>query len=169
VKSEEVTATAGGSSSQVVTLNVNGREREVLINPSWTLSFVLREKLGLTGTKVACDQGACGACTVIMDGRPILSCMTLAVECEGKTIETIEGLAAENHPLLDAWVHTESIQCGYCTPGVILAAKALLDRNPSPTDVEIREALAGNVCRCGTYPRWTDAVKAAMEAGNNGQ
>lgn len=169
MKSEEVTATAGGSSSQVVTLNVNGREREVLINPSWTLSFVLREKLGLTGTKVACDQGACGACTVIMDGRPILSCMTLAVECEGKTIETIEGLAAENHPLLDAWVHTESIQCGYCTPGVILAAKALLDRNPSPTDVEIREALAGNVCRCGTYPRWTDAVKAAMEAGNNGQ
>jgi aerobic-type carbon monoxide dehydrogenase small subunit (CoxS/CutS family) len=153
--------------SQVITLFVNGRSREVLISPNWTLSFVLRDKLELTGTKLACDQGACGACTVIMDGRPILSCMTLAVECEGKNIQTIEGVAAENHPLLDAWVHSESIQCGYCTPGVIMTAKALLDRNPQPTDEEIREALTGNVCRCGTYPRWTSAVKAAMEAGSN--
>ena len=103
-----------------------------------------------------------------MDGRPILSCMTLAVECEGRAIQTIEGVAAENHPLLDAWVRTESIQCGYCTPGVILTAKALLDRNPHPSDEEIREALTGNICRCGTYPRWTSAVKAAMEAGSNG-
>jgi len=150
-------------SARVICLRVNGRDYRVLARPGWTLSFVIRDKLGLTGTKLACDQGACGACTVIMDGRPILSCMTLAVECEGRDIETIEALAAENHPLLDAWVQTESIQCGYCTPGVVMTAKALLDRVPNPSDGEIREALAGNVCRCGTYPRWTEAVKAAVK------
>ena len=102
-----------------------------------------------------------------MDGRPILSCMTLAIECEGKNIETIEGVAKENHPILDAWVNTESVQCGFCTPGAIMTAKALLDKNPNPSDKEIKDVLGGNVCRCGTYPRWISAVKNAAKGGKN--
>ncbi len=156
-----------GELGTILQITVNGRGYRVLIEPQWTLSFVLRDKLGLTGTKIACDQGACGACTVIMDGRPILSCMTLAIDCQGKSIQTIEGVASENHPILDAWVNTESVQCGYCTPGAIMNAKALLDRNPNPNEEEIRDALSGNICRCGTYPRWVNAVKAAAQGGKN--
>ena len=103
--------------STILQFTVNGNKHKLLIEPHWTLSFVLRDKLGFTGTKIACEQGACGACTVIMEGRPILSCMTLAIDCEGKSIQTIEGVASENHPILDAWVNTESVQCGFCTPG----------------------------------------------------
>ena len=168
MKKEKIAKKELGESINILKCTVNGSEYKLLIEPNWTLSYVLRDKMGLTGTKIACEQGACGACTVIMDGRPILSCMTLAIECEGKNIETIEGVAKKNHPILDAWVNTESVQCGFCTPGAIMNAKALLDKNPNPSDAEIKNALAGNVCRCGTYPRWVSAVKNATEGGQNG-
>ncbi|MCX8033336.1 MAG: (2Fe-2S)-binding protein [Thermoleophilia bacterium] len=145
----------------LIELRVNGQRHAVIVQPQWTLQYVLSEVLGLTGTKEFCGEGACGACTVIMEGRPILSCMTLAVECEGKPIETIEGIAKTNHPLIESYVKHSCMQCGFCTPGFVVTAKALLDRNPDPTEQEIREALAGNLCRCGTYPAHVRAVKEA--------
>lgn len=152
-----------GEKPAVAALNVsrfrvNGRPYEVPIKPSQTLYEVIHDVLGLTGVKVSCDRGACGFCTVIVNGRPILSCMTLAVDCNGATIETIEGIAKENHPLLESWIKYEGMQCGFCTSGAILTAKSLLDGNPSPTEDEIREALSGNLCRCVAYPAWTKAV-----------
>jgi aerobic-type carbon monoxide dehydrogenase small subunit (CoxS/CutS family) len=149
---------------RVIKLRVNGQEYWIQVRPEWTLNHVIHDELGLTGAKMFCDRGACGSCTVIMDGRPILSCMTLAVECDGKAIETIEGIAATNHPLIDAYVKHHCMQCGYCTPGFIVTAKALLDRNPNPTVGEVKEALAGNLCRCGTYPQH---LKAVLEAAEN--
>jgi aerobic-type carbon monoxide dehydrogenase small subunit (CoxS/CutS family) len=146
-----------------INLVVNGDLHKVRVYSNWTLQYVLHDKLGLTGTKELCDQGACGACTVILDGRPVLSCMILAVECDNTTIETIEGIARTNHPLIEAYVKYNCMQCGYCTPGFIVTAKALLDRNPNPTEGEVKEALAGNLCRCGTYPQH---VKAVLEAAN---
>ncbi|MBA7640339.1 Nicotinate dehydrogenase small FeS subunit [subsurface metagenome] len=143
---------------------VNGDLYEVRVQSNWTLQYVLHNELGLTGTKELCNEGACGACAVILDGRPVLSCMTLAIECDGKTIETIEGIARANHPLIEAYVKYSCMQCGYCTPGFIVTAKALLDKNPNPTEEEAKEALVGNLCRCGTYPRHT---MATLEAANN--
>ena len=144
-----------------IKLNVNGIDYETEVMPYDTLNTVLREKLALTGTKKGCDYGGCGACTVIIDGRPVLSCMVLAMECDGKSIETIEGIARANHPLIEAYVQHSCMQCGYCTPGFIVTAKVLLDKNPKPTEEEVKEALAGNLCRCGTYPQHTKAVLAA--------
>lgn len=148
-----------------VVLNVNRDEHEVEVWPADTLADVLREKLGLTGTKTMCNEGECGSCTVLIDGKPVLSCLTLAAECEGKDILTIEGLAdpetGELHPVQKAFVELSGMQCGMCTPGMILTAKALLDTNPSPTEDEVREALAGNLCRCGNYKRITQCVLAA--------
>ncbi|MCS7114060.1 MAG: (2Fe-2S)-binding protein [Nitrososphaerota archaeon] len=131
-----------------------------------TLAFTLREKLGLTGTKIGCDSGECGACTVLMDGKPVLSCMILTVECDGKSIETIEGLAAkgELHPIQRAFMENYAYQCGFCTPGFIMSAKALLDANPDPSEDEIKEALSGNICRCTGYVDIIRAVKAAAQA-----
>jgi aerobic-type carbon monoxide dehydrogenase small subunit (CoxS/CutS family) len=145
----------------VVALTVNGRVYELKVRPEWTLYQVIHDQLGLTGVKMFCDRGACGSCTVIMDGRPILACMTLAVECHGKTIETAEGIAEAGHPLIESYVKHHTMQCGYCTPGFITTAKALLDRNPEPTEKEIMQALAGNLCRCGTYPQHPKAVLEA--------
>ena len=145
----------------LIALMVNGQAHEVMVEPEWTLYQVIHDRLGLTGVKMFCDRGACGSCTVIMDGRPILSCMTLAIECDGKTIETAEGIAQANHPLVESYVKHHTMQCGYCTPGFITTAKALLDRNPDPTVEEIMEALAGNLCRCGTYPQHPKAVLEA--------
>lgn len=147
-----------------VTLRLNGRSCEVLIAPHWTLKRTLQFRLNLTGAKHMCDKGVCGSCTVIMDGRPVLSCQTLAVECEGKEIETIEGIASDAKwkPLIDAYCRWDAMQCGYCTPGFLVTAKALLDRNPNPTEQEIKEALAGNICICGTYPRHTTAILEAV-------
>jgi aerobic-type carbon monoxide dehydrogenase small subunit (CoxS/CutS family) len=142
-------------------LVVNGEPHKVIVQENWTLQYVLHDEIGLTGTKAFCDEGACGACTVIMDGRPVLSCMTLAIECDGKNIETIEGVTKADHPLIEAYVKYSCMQCGYCTPGFIVTAKALLDRNPDPTEDEIKEALAGNLCRCGTYPQHIKAVQEA--------
>ena len=121
-------------SLDAVTMVVNGEVHQIAVEPQWTLQYVLMEKLGLTGTKEFCAEGACGACSVILDGRPVLSCMMLAIECDGATIETIEGIARANHPLIDAYVKHSCMQCGFCTPGFIVTAKALLDRNPDPTD-----------------------------------
>jgi aerobic-type carbon monoxide dehydrogenase small subunit (CoxS/CutS family) len=151
-----------------INITVNGELYSLRVRSSWTLQYVLHDELGLTGTKNFCDQGACGACSVIMDGRAILSCMTLAIDCDGKNIETIEGIARDRHPLIDAYVKHHSMQCGYCTPGFIVTAKALLDRNPNPTVEEIKEALAGNLCRCGTYPQHIKAVLEAASILNRG-
>ena len=148
----------------LIRLTVNGEAYKFQVKPDWTLCYLLHDKMGLTGVKMFCDRGACGSCTVIMDGRPILSCMTLAIECDGKTIETVEGIAAANHPLIDTYVKHHCMQCGYCTPGFVVTAKALLDRNPNPTEGEVKEALAGNLCRCGTYPQH---LKAVLEAAEN--
>ncbi|HKZ50944.1 MAG TPA: 2Fe-2S iron-sulfur cluster-binding protein [Dehalococcoidia bacterium] len=142
---------------------VNGRTEELAIPPNRTLLEVLRDELYLTGTKEGCGTGNCGACTVILDGHPVLACLTLALEAEGSEILTIEGLTAngELHPLQRAFIEHGAVQCGFCTPGFILAAKALLERNPNPTTDEIRQALSGNLCRCTGYVRIIEAVAAA--------
>ena len=144
-------------------IHVNGEDTPVSFAPYKTLLEVLREDLGLTGTKHGCELGECGACTVLLDGEPVLSCLALALECEGRRIETIEGLArgAELHPLQAAFADLGGSQCGYCTPGVIMTAKALLDKNPDATRDQIREATAGNLCRCTGYLQITEAVERA--------
>lgn len=148
-----------------VTLNVNGKNCRLIIEPYLTLKEVLQLHLGLIGAKEMCDRGACGSCTVIMDGKPALSCNILAAECEGKIIETVEGIAVipKWKPLIDAYCKWDAMQCGYCTPGFLMAAKALLDRNPHPTEEEINEALSGNICICGTYPRHSQAILEAVK------
>jgi carbon-monoxide dehydrogenase small subunit len=156
-----------------IILTVNEQEYEVKVGVTDTLANTLREKIGLTGTKTICNEsGECGACTVLIDGEPVLSCLTLAIECEGKKILTIEGLAnpstGELHPIQKAFVDYSGMQCGMCTPGMILAAKAFLDHNPNPTEDEVREALAGNICRCGNYKRITECVLAAAAALRGG-
>jgi len=152
-----------------ITMQINGQAHELKVEPEWTLYQVIHDKLGLTGVKMFCDRGACGSCTVIMDGRPILSCMTLAIECDRRTIETAEGIAAANHPLVESYVKHHTMQCGYCTPGFVTTAKALLDRNPDPTVEEIMEALGGNLCRCGTYPQHPKAVLEAASILRGGR
>ncbi len=144
-------------------LTINGETHEVLVEPHHTLLDVLRGGLGLTGTKENCLEAECGVCTVLVDGRAVNSCILLAAECPGRAIVTIEGLApaGELHPLQKAFIDHGAVQCGYCIPGMILAAKAYLDENPSPTEAEVREALAGNLCRCTGYQKITEAVLAA--------
>jgi carbon-monoxide dehydrogenase small subunit len=151
---------------EVATFIVNGSSYEVIIEPNMTLLELLRERLGLTGTKQGCaGSGNCGACTVLVDGKPILSCLTLAATVKGQKILTIEGLAdrAGLHPLQKAFIEHGAVQCGFCTPGMILSAKALLDENPNPTDEDVKEALAGNLCRCTGYVKIVEAVSAAAE------
>jgi aerobic-type carbon monoxide dehydrogenase small subunit (CoxS/CutS family) len=144
-------------------LSVNGDRVETLIDPSKTLLEVLREDLQLTGTKHGCELGECGACAVLMDGRPVLSCLALGLECEGKAVTTIEGLASNGalHPLQDAFADLGGSQCGYCTPGIILTAASLLESEPRPSRDRIREALSGNLCRCTGYLQILEAVEAA--------
>ena len=144
-----------------VRLTINGQEYVEHVEPHWTLYHLIHDHLGMTGSKQFCDRGACGSCTVIMDGLPVLSCMVLAIECDGKTIETVEGIARDGHPLIETYVEHHAMQCGYCTPGFVVTSKALLDRNPDPTEDEIRAALSGNLCRCGTYPQHVIAVRDA--------
>jgi len=155
-----------------IVLTVNGKEYEAKVWASETLADVLRGKNGLIGTKVMCNRGECGSCTVLVDGNPVLSCLTLAIECEGKDILTIEGLVdastGELHPLQKAFIEYSGMQCGFCTPGMILTAKALLDRNTKPAEDEVRKALAGNLCRCGNYKRITECVLAAAEMMRGG-
>ena len=146
-----------------ISLQVNGRTRELFIEPRRTLLQVLREDLGLTGTKEVCDLGSCGACTVLIDGQPVLSCLVLAVSCKEKDITTIEGLrkGEELHPLQDAFVRKGAIQCGMCTPGLIMTAKNLLDENPHPTERDTKEAISGNLCRCTGYEKVVEAILSA--------
>jgi carbon-monoxide dehydrogenase small subunit len=155
----------GKAEKRSISLSVNGQVFAVSTYAHRTLLEVLREDLGLTGAKESCGEGACGTCTVLLDGLPVRSCLLLAVEAEGKAITTIEGLASgpRLHPLQDAFVEHHAIQCGFCTPGMILTAKALLDRTPHPTEEEIRRALSGNICRCTGYAKIVEAVKAASQ------
>ena len=155
---------------QLIELKVNGETYETAVEPRRTLLEVLRDNLGLTGAKKACDTGDCGACTVIMDGKPVVSCLVLAVEAQGKDILTIEGLASDGHlhPVQEAFIEHGAFQCGFCTSGMILSAKALLDENHEPTEEDVREAIAGNLCRCTGYIKVFDAVLAAAEAMRKG-
>jgi carbon-monoxide dehydrogenase small subunit len=147
---------------QLLTMMVNGDEIDVAVTPNTTLLEVLRDDLGFTGVKEGCSEGVCGACTVLMNGAPIRSCLTLALEAEGASITTIEGLASHGqlHPVQQAFVDQGAVQCGFCTPGMILSSKALLDRSPHPTDDDIKTALAGNFCRCTGYKKILDAVRS---------
>ena len=165
------------SDKRSISLIVNGTPYEFSVGtmhgqvaPSHTLAHTLRETLGLTGTKIGCDHGACGACTVIMDGKPILSCMTLTVECDGKTIVTIEGLedlkTGKLHPLQQAFIDNTAFQCGFCTPGILMSAKVLLDNNPEPTKDDIKQALAGHYCRCISHYEVVQAVSDAARRGD---
>jgi carbon-monoxide dehydrogenase small subunit len=151
---------------QKISLNVNQELWEIEVEPHRTLLEVLREDLGLTGTKEGCGLGACGACTVLIDGAPILSCLTLAVDVQDKSITTIEGLAKDSqpHPIQLAFVNQGAIQCGFCTPGAIISAKAFLDRTPKPSREEIKEAMSGNLCRCTGYIKMIKAVDEAAES-----
>jgi carbon-monoxide dehydrogenase small subunit len=146
-----------------ITLTINGETEQVDVPSQMTLLQMLREKLALTGTKNGCNAGECGACTVLLNGEPVNSCMTLAVECAGAEIVTVEGLAADGvlDPVQQTIIEHGGVQCGFCTPGILISSRALLDRNPDPTEDEIREALVGNLCRCTGYLRIVDAVKDA--------
>lgn len=146
-----------------ITLNVNGKSHTLEVEPRVTLLDALRDGLGLTGTKRVCDRGSCGACTVLLDGKPVYSCSVLAVDAQGKRIETVEVLAQgeQLHPLQQAFVEHDALMCGFCTPGFIMSLKALLDQVPQPTEKQVREACAGNICRCGTYNR---IFEAALDA-----
>ncbi len=153
-----------------VTLRVNGKIYKLQLEPRVTLLDALRNRLNLTGTKKVCNMGECGACTVLMDGKPVNSCMILAVDAEGHDIVTIEGLARDGklHPVQEAFVEHDAMQCGFCTPGFIMAAVGLLNRNKAPTLEEIRKALSGNICRCGVYPRILEAVADAAKRMRGG-
>jgi carbon-monoxide dehydrogenase small subunit len=158
-----------------LTFEVNGQEIHLSVHPGEMLVDVLRERLGLIGTKIGCREGECGACTILLDGKPLNSCMIPALRAQGRKVTTIEGLGNSESPhfLQTAFAEEGAIQCGYCTPGFILATAALLDHNPEPTEAEIRQALAGNLCRCGTYPRVIKTIQNVSRAmqrtgGSNG-
>ncbi len=159
-----------------ITLSINDETFEFTVGdpphhiaPSHTLAYTLRETLDLTGTKIGCDKGACGACTVLMDGKPIPSCMVLTVECDGKSIITVEGLqdpkTGELDPLQKAFIHHTAFQCGFCTPGILMTSKFLLENNPSPTEHDIKDALSGHYCRCISHYHVVDAVLNAIDKG----
>lgn len=164
---------------QIIQLTINGEAYDLVVAPNRTLLEVLRDDLSLTGAKEGCGEGACGACTVLLDGQPVRSCLTLAVEVQGKTITTIEGLTTplplggagggeQLHPVQQAFVEHGAIQCGFCSPGMILVTKALLDENPHPTEQEAREAIAGNFCRCTGYAKIVEAMLKAAEMVEGG-
>lgn len=146
-----------------VTLNINGQTRAAQVEPRTTLLNTLRNNLDLTGAKLVCDRGSCGACTVHVDGKPVYSCMMLAVDAQGKKITTVEGLGSPEamDPVQAAFVEHDALMCGFCTPGLVMSVRALLNRNPHPTRVQVKDACSGNLCRCGTYPRVFDAALAA--------
>lgn len=153
--------------THTITVTVNGAVERLEVPSNMTLLQMLRDKLALTGTKNGCEAGECGACTVLVDGEPFNSCMVLAVETDGREVVTVEGLAPEGRlsPLQEAFVEHNAVQCGFCTPGMLIAATALLRRNPNPTEEEIKEALVGNLCRCTGYVRIIDAIQAAAVKG----
>ena len=152
-----------------ISLHVNGNVQRLQLDSRMTLLDALRDQLGLTGTKKGCDQGACGACTVLLDGKRVLSCLTLAAQCEGRLVTSIEGIARDGrrHPLQDAFVRHDALQCGYCTPGQIMSAIALLEEGRTGSDDEVRDFMSGNICRCGAYPNIVDAIREV--AGRAGE
>lgn len=152
-------------SKRIIRLKINGDDAEAAVRDNETLLDFLRDDLGLTGTKKGCEQGECGACTVQLDDLPVNSCSTLAVECGGHEITTIEGVAkgGKLHPIQQEFIDKWALQCGYCTPGMIISAKCLLEHNPHPTELEIREAIEGNLCRCTGYAKIVEAIQAAAE------
>lgn len=170
---KKVVVTSGTAEKSTISFVVNGKPFELTVgkdvNPGHTLAHTLRETLGYTGTKIACDHGACGSCTVLIDGEPISSCITLTVECDGKSITTIEGLRDEKtgelDPLQQAFIDNTAFQCGFCTPGIIMSAKALLNRNPAPKEQDVEEALAGHYCRCISHYHVIRAVTAVTGKG----
>jgi carbon-monoxide dehydrogenase small subunit len=151
-----------------VTLNVNGQECEVTVSPWETLCYVLRNKLGFTDVKNGCNEGECGSCAVLVNGKAVNSCLMLAAQAEGKKIITARGLATDGklHPLQEKFIEYGAVQCGYCTPGMLLVAKALLDRNPNPTEEEVRTAISGNICRCTGYQQIVEAIMATAAEMN---
>lgn len=154
-----------GPGATAVSFEVNGHLAAVHVPPHRTLLDALRDELGLTGAKKVCDEGTCGACTVLLDGRPVYSCMTLAVACEGRSVETVEGLArdGELHPVQRAFIAKDAFQCGFCTPGQVMSVVALLRERQAPTPDEVRRAVSGNLCRCGAYPNIVAAALAAAK------
>jgi xanthine dehydrogenase YagT iron-sulfur-binding subunit len=159
--------TAGLIREVAVSLRVNGIAQQLQVDTRVTLLDALRDRLGLTGTKKGCDQGACGACTVLVDGKRVLSCLTLAAQCEGRQVTTIEGLSREGarHPLQEAFIRHDAFQCGYCTPGQIMSAVALLAEGRAGSDDDIREFMSGNLCRCGAYPNIVAAIRDVAGRG----
>jgi xanthine dehydrogenase YagT iron-sulfur-binding subunit len=155
-----------GPGSVSIEISVNGIDRNLQVEPRMTLAEALRGPLELSGTKIACNRGACSACTVLMDGLPVCACMVLAIEVGGRSVTTIEGLATGDvlHPVQAAFVEHDAVQCGFCTPGMVLSCAALLERMPDPGPGDIREAISGHLCRCGTYPHVVAAVRAAASS-----
>jgi len=149
----------------ILRMKINGKAVEIAVKPTWTLLRVLREELRLTGTKKGCEQGDCGACTVIMDGKAVNACLVLALQAESKEIETIEGLGTPDHlhPLQESFIKNGAVQCGYCTPGMLMSGAALLDKNPKPNIDEIKRAISGNLCRCTGYVKIIDAIGKASK------
>ena len=164
---EAEAALPSGVKEAAIQLNVNGQVHRLRVKSHWTLLEVLRTKLRLTGAKRFCDRGSCGACTVIMEDKAVYACSRLAIEADGKSITTIEGLAdgEKLHPIQEAFVQHDGMQCGFCTSGVIMSAKAFLDKNPRPTPAEMKEALSGNICRCSAYTKIIESALAASQKG----
>jgi carbon-monoxide dehydrogenase small subunit len=156
---------------KLISLEINGRDYDVPVSPRDVLADVLRKKVGLTGTKKGCGMGDCGACTVLVEGNPILSCITLAITCNGKKVTTVEGLALPDgqlHPIQEAFVNHGAIQCGFCTPGMLMSAKGLLNRNPKPTVYDIKHEMSGNICRCTGFKRIIGAIELASKTMTEG-
>ncbi len=164
-QSVEAEETTQEITEATITLHINGKDHKLTVEPRTTLLSALRDRLELTGTKQVCDRGTCGGCTVIVDGRTVYACMTLAIDMEGKNIRTIEGLAAgdELHPVQEAFIEKDALMCGFCTPGFVMSVAALLEGNPDPSLDEVKEGVSGNMCRCGTYPRVFEAALAAAQ------
>jgi aerobic-type carbon monoxide dehydrogenase small subunit (CoxS/CutS family) len=160
-----------GPGAVPITLKINGQEKQLEVEPRTTLAEALRIKIDLTGTKVVCDRGACSACTVWIDNVPVLSCMTLALDARGREIKTIEGLAQGDqlHPVQEQFIEHDAMQCGFCTPGMIMSCAALVEKNKNPTLDDVKQACSGNLCRCGTYPKVFDATLAAAKQMNGGK
>ncbi|WP_286886535.1 (2Fe-2S)-binding protein [Aneurinibacillus sp. UBA3580] len=166
------TSKIDGSKLKSITLTINGKESTVWVEPRMLLSDVIRDEIGLTGTHVGCEHGICGACTIIMDGRPVRSCLVFAVQADNSTILTVEGLAGEDgtlHPLQDAFWEKHGLQCGFCTPGMLMTAYHFLEENPNPSREEVREGISGNLCRCTGYQSIVDAVEHAAKIMRQGK
>jgi aerobic-type carbon monoxide dehydrogenase small subunit (CoxS/CutS family) len=168
VKLRQPQTEKSGPGKSLVRLHINSELHDVSVEPRRTLLDALRKDVGLSGTKKGCDEGTCGSCTVLLNGKPVYACLTLAIECEGHEIETIESLAKDGqlHPIQRAFIEHDALQCGFCTPGQILSVKALLTENPKPTVDDVKHAVSGNLCRCGAYPKIIQAALKAAELWN---